>query len=63
MRYGKGKNWLSLNLRYRNTELTTTNLWATENAEVSRKFDNFLYNATLNIASSGKHSLRMSLNS
>ena len=63
MRYGKGKNWFSLNLRYRNTELTTTNLWATDNAEISRKFDNFLYNATLNIAANSKHSLRMALNS
>ena len=63
MRYGKGKTWFSLNLRYRNTELTTTNLWAAENATISRKFDNFLYNATLNVAVSSKHSLRMALNS
>ena len=63
MRYGKGKSWFSLNLRYRNTELTTKNLWATENATVSRKFDNFLYNATLNVAVSKKHSLRIALNS
>ena len=63
MRYGKGKKWFSLNLRYRNTELSTTNLWATENATVARRFHNYLYNATLNIASSGKHSLRMALNS
>ena len=63
MRYGKGKSWFSLNLRYRNTELTTTNRWATENATIPRRFDNFLYNATLNIASSSKHSLRVALNS
>ena len=63
MRYGKGKKWLSVNLRYRNTELSTTNMWATENAKVSRRFENFLYNVTLNIASSGKHSFRMALNS
>ena len=63
MRYGKGKNWFSLNLRYRNTELTTVNLWATEDPKVSRRFDNFLYNATLNIAANSKHSLRMALNS
>ncbi len=63
LRYGKGKTWFSVNLRYRNTELTTVNLWATENAKVSRNFDNFLYNATLNVAVSSKHSLRMALNS
>jgi hypothetical protein len=63
MRYGKGKKWVSLNLRYRNSELTTTNLWATENAKISRRFDNYLYNLTVNIASSGKHSMRMALNS
>ena len=63
MRYGKGKNWFSLNLRYRNTELTTVNLWAMEDPKVSRRFDNFLYNATLNIAANSKHSLRMALNS
>lgn len=62
-RYGKGKTWFSVNLRYRNTELATTNLWATESPTVSRKFDNFLYNATLNLAASSKHSLRVSLNS
>ena len=65
MRYGKGKNWFSLNLRYRNTTLETTNLW--ENKTLKRNFgkflDNFLYNATLNIAANSKHSLRMALNS
>ena len=63
MRVGKGKTWFSLNLRYRNTELTTINLWAIKNAKVLRRFDNFLYNVTLNVASGGKHSLRMALNS
>ncbi|MBR6656068.1 MAG: TonB-dependent receptor [Alistipes sp.] len=63
LRYGKGKTWFSVNLRYRNTELTTVNLWATENAKVSRNFDNFLYNATVNVAVSSKHSLRVALNS
>ena len=63
MRYGKGKTWFSLNLRYRNTELTTVNRWATENPKISRNFENFLYNATLNVAVSSKHSLRMALNS
>ena len=63
MRYGKGKTWFSVNLRYRNTELTTTNLWAAENPTISRKFNNFLYNATVNVAVSSKHSLRMAFNS
>ena len=65
MRYGKGRNWFSLNLRYRNTTIETTNLW--DNKVIKRTFgsflDNFLYNATLNIAANSKHSLRMSLNS
>ena len=65
MRYGKGRNWLSLNLRYRNTTLETTNLW--DSRVIKRTFgnflDNFLYNATLNIAANRKHSLRMALNS
>ena len=63
MRYGKGKNWFSLNLRYRNTELTTTNRWASENGTIPRNFNNFLYNTTLNIAANSKHSLRVALNS
>jgi hypothetical protein len=65
MRYGKGRSWFSLNLRYRNTTLETVNLW--ENKVMRRNFgsflDNCLYNATLNIASNSKHSLRASLNS
>lgn len=65
MRYGKGRNWLSLNLRYRSTTLETINLW--DNKVLRRTFDNFLdnclYNVTLNIAANSKHSVRMSLNS
>ena len=65
MRYGKGKTWFSLNLRYRNTVLKTYNKW--EDKTIKRSYDNFLdnflYNATLNVAVSSKHSLRMSLNS
>ena len=65
MRYGKGRNWLSVNLRYRNTTLETTNLWS---GKVLRRnfnsfLDNCLYNVTLNIAANSKHSMRMSLNS
>ena len=63
MRYGKGKTWFSVNLRYHNSELSTTNLWVSDNATVSRKFNKFLYNATLNVAVNSKHSLRMALNS
>lgn len=63
MRYSKHKNWFSLNLKYRNTEITTINLWATENAKVSRNYNNFLYNATVNISANKKHSFRMALNS
>ena len=65
MRYGKGRNWLSVNLRYRNTTLETINLW--DNKVLKRNFgsflDNCLYNVTLNIAANSKHSVRMSLNS
>ena len=69
MRYGKGRSWFSLNLRYRNTTLVTENLWETdpEKRVLKRTFsnllDNCLYNVTVNIASSSKHSLRASLNS
>ena len=68
MRYGKGKNWFSLNLRYRNTEISTTYKGVPGNMlespiRKSSNYDNFLYNATLNVASSGKHSLRVALNS
>lgn len=62
MRYGKGRNWLSVNLKYRNTTLSTTNLWASS-APLQSKYDNFLYNATLNIAANKEHSLRVALNS
>ena len=65
MRYGKGRNWLSVNLRYRSTTLETINLW--DNKVLRRTFDNFLdnclYNVTLNIAANSKHSVRMALNS
>ena len=65
MRYGKGRNWLSVNLRYRNTTLETINMW--DNKVLRRTFGNFLdnclYNVTLNVASNNKHSVRMSLNS
>ena len=65
MRYGKGRSWLSVNLRYRNTTLETHNLW--EDKIMKRTFGNFLdnclYNVTVNIAANKKHSLRASLNS
>jgi hypothetical protein len=68
MRYGKGKNWLSINLRYRNTEISTIykgipgSMLETP-VRKSSYYNNFLYNATLNVASSGKHSLRVAFNS
>ena len=63
MRYGKNKNWFSINLRYRNTELTTINKWDKTNGRVSRYFDNFLYNATFNFSVKKQHSLRAAFNS
>lgn len=68
MRYGKGKKWFSINLRYRNTEIATIYKGVPGNMlespiRKSSNYNNFLYNATLNIASSGKHSLRVAFNS
>ena len=63
MRYGRGKNWLSVNLRYRNTTLTTKNLWEEKAVAQRRDFKNFLYNLTFNMSANRKHSLRMALNS
>ena len=68
MRYGKGKNWLSINLRYRNTEISTIykgipGSMLDNPVRKSNKYNNFLYNVTLNYASGGKHSMRMAFNS
>ncbi|MBR4850203.1 MAG: TonB-dependent receptor [Alistipes sp.] len=62
-RYGKGRTWVSLNLKYRNTMLSTTNLWAESQTPLVQRYDNFLYNATANVAVNKEHSLRVSLNS
>ena len=68
MRYGKGKNWFSVNLRFRDFTTALSYLGypgkVVENPE--RKlyhYQRLLYNVTLNIAANSKHSLRASLNS
>ena len=68
MRYGKGRNWFSVNLRYRDITMDVNCLGVPgrmlETPEVKRThYKRLLYNATLNIAANNKHSLRASLNS
>ena len=68
MRYGKGRNWLSVNLRYRDITMDVNYFGIPgrllETPEVKRShYQRLLYNATLNIAANNKHSLRASLNS
>ena len=68
LRYGRNKNWFSLNVRFR--DLTTDlayygvpgRLLATPNVKRSN-YQRWLYNATVNISSNKKHSLRASFNS
>ncbi len=68
MRYGRGKNWFSVNIRYRDIVTKVTYLGLPgrmlEKPTVKTSpYQRFLYNATLNIAANNKHSLRASLNS
>jgi hypothetical protein len=70
MRYGKGRNWFSVNLRYRDITMDVNSLGIpgrtleTQTPDVKRAhYKRLLYNATLNIAANNKHSLRASLNS
>lgn len=68
MRYGKGRNWFSVNLRFRDITMDVNYLGIPgrllETPDVKRThYQRLLYNATLNIAANNKHSLRASLNS
>ena len=68
MRYGKGKNWFSVNIRYRDITMDVSYFGIPgrrlETPDVKRThYQRLLYNATLNIAANNKHSLRASLNS
>ena len=68
MRYGKGRNWFSINLRFRDltTDVTYYGIHGRElkTPTVKRShYQRLLYNATLNIAANNKHSLRASFNS
>ena len=67
-RYGKGRNWFSVNLRFR--DLTTDVTYfgipgrLLETPSVKRShYQRFLYNATVNVAANNKHSVRASFNS
>ena len=68
VRYGKGRSWFSVNLRFRDitTDVTyygvTGRLLATPSVKRSH-YQRLLYNATLNIAAKRAHSLRASFNS
>ncbi len=68
MRYGKGRNWFSVNVRFRDLTTDVTYFGVPgrllETPTVKRShYQRILYNATLNIAANNKHSLRTSLNS
>lgn len=68
MRYGKGRNWFSVNVRFRDITMDVSYFGVPgrmlEKPTVKRThYQRFLYNATLNIAANNKHSLRASLNS
>lgn len=68
MRYGKGRNWFSVNVRFRDLTTDVTYFGVPgrllEAPTVKRShYQRILYNATLNIAANNKHSLRTSLNS
>ncbi len=68
MRYGKGRNWFSVNLRFRDITTDVTyygvpgRMLDTPTTKRSH-YQRFLYNATLNIAANNKHSMRASFNS
>lgn len=63
VRYGRGKNWFSINLKYRNTMLSNINLWSDDKKPLARTYNNFLYNITFNLSAKRKHSMRMAFNS
>ena len=68
MRYGKGRNWFSVNLRFRDITMDVNYFGIPgrrlETPDVKRThYQRLLYNATVNIAANNKHSLRASFNS
>ncbi len=68
MRYGKGRNWFSVNFRFRDITTDVTyygipgRMLETPTTKRSH-YQRFLYNATVNVAANNKHSLRASFNS
>ena len=60
-RYGRNRNWFSLNLMYQNSRLSNTNLWTGEH--VLRSYHMPVYNATLQWSFNQNHTLRVSANS
>ena len=68
VRYGKRRNWFSVNLRFRDITTDVTYYGVPgrmlETPTMKRShYQRFLYNATLNIAANNKHSMRASFNS
>lgn len=61
-RYGKNRNWFSINLMYQNSRLTTRNLWSDEPAS-TRSYHSPIYNATLQWSFDDQNTLRVSANS
>lgn len=60
-RYGRQRNWFSVNAMYQHTRLSNTNLWTDE--RTLRTFHSPIYNATLQWAFNQSHTLRVSANS
>ncbi|MBQ5753574.1 MAG: outer membrane beta-barrel protein [Alistipes sp.] len=61
-RYGKQRNWFSINLMYQNSRLSTRNLWSDEGARL-RTYHSPIYNATLQWSFDDRNTLRVSANS
>ena len=61
MRYGRRRNWFSVNLMYQYSEVSATNLRS--GVTHKRAYHRPIYNATLNWAFDRSHSLRISANS
>lgn len=60
-RYGKNRNWFSVNAVFQHSRLSNHNLWTGE--KMLRTYNNPVYNATLQWAFDTKNTLRVSANS
>jgi|GEM_PF-382031 len=61
-RYGKNRNWFSINLMYQNSRLLTNNLWNEDGRKLS-SYHTPIYNATLQWSFNQNNTLRVSANS